>query len=259
MTADVASRSDSDGASPDAPNAADAPAAPAVNAPGPDGSDAGASDGSAPVDDETLWFEAKRKALHLLALVVPLLMGILGKPTALALLVPSAALGLAADVWRAYSPGFNRFIRRLFGPLMRGTELPPVGTGVRVNGATCVLIGAALTTWIFPLHVAVPVFAMFMIADAAAALVGRRFGRTPWLDGPRTVEGSFAFVAAGCVVMAFFPALPTGVSLAAVLTAAAAEAAPLPVNDNIRVPLAGCAVVAALHVWWLGQPVDFFL
>lgn len=214
---------------------------------------------AAPSVDRGIGFEAKRKALHLLALVVPLLMWILGKPVSLALLVPSALLGVGADVWRAYSPRFNDVIRRLFGPLMRGSELPPVGQGVRVNGATCVLVGATLTTWIFPLRIAVPVFAMFMIADAAAALVGRSVGRLHWPGSSRTVEGTAAFIVAGLGVMACFPSHSPLVAGAAVLTAAATEAAPLRVNDNVRVPLAAGAVVALLELWWLGHPVDFFL
>jgi dolichol kinase len=202
--------------------------------------------------------EIWRKALHFLALVVPLWMALVGKPASLYGLVPGALLGVAADVGRAYSPGLNRVIKTIFGPLMRDDELPEVGSGITFNGATCVLVGAALLTLIFPVSIAVPVFTMTMIADAAAALVGRRFGRHRWVSSrPHTIEGSAAFVATGLIVMAFFPALPFGIAAMGVAAAALLEATPLPVpvNDNIRVPLAAAAVVAAGQAWILGQTV----
>src|SRR5690606_23281163 len=115
--------------------------------------------------------EVARKALHLVALVVPLFMALVGKPVALYVLVPAAAVCLAADVLRVRSAGFARLIYRVFGFMMRGSERPPVGGPVVVNGATWVLVSAALVGLLFPLHLAVPAFVTFMIADAAAALV----------------------------------------------------------------------------------------
>jgi dolichol kinase len=140
---------------------------------------------------------------------------------------------------------------------MRREELPPVGSGVVINGATSVLIGATLLTLFFPIDVAAGVFAMTMIADAAAALVGRRFGRHPWPGSSHTLEGSLAFVVAGGLVVGALPSLPVSVGLPAVVAAAAVEAAPLPLNDNIRVPLVGALVVTAGQMWFLGEIVQW--
>ena len=203
--------------------------------------------------------EVKRKALHLAALVVPALMVALGKPEALYVLVPGAAVAIACDVLRAYSPPFRRWIRYVFGPLMRAEEWTPVGGGVILNGATGVLVGAALLTWIVPIRLAVPVFVMFMIADAAAALVGRRLGRHPWPGRPHTVEGSLAFVATGLAVWACFPSVSFVVGVLGVLAAATAEALPLPLNDNIRVPLVAALVAAGAEHVLLGMSVSWFL
>lgn len=202
--------------------------------------------------------EMKRKALHLLALVVPAGMAWLGKVPALWLLIPSAALAVGADVLRAYSHPFNDAVRRVFGPLMRNTELPDVGSGIVINGATSVLVGATLLTLVFPIRLAAPVFAMTMIADAAAALVGRRFGRHPWMDGSHTLEGSAAFFVTGCGVFALIPGVPLGVGLLGVLAATLVEAAPLPLNDNVRVPFAAATGIALAEVVLLGQSVELF-
>jgi dolichol kinase len=91
-----------------------------------------------------------------------------------------------------------------------------------------------------------------MIGDAAAALVGRRWGRTPWGDGSRTLEGTAAFLGAAGLTAALlhlllptagYDALPWGAAALAVAVAAAAEALPRPLNDNLRVPLAAALVL----------------
>ncbi len=202
--------------------------------------------------------EIGRKSLHLLALVIPLGMWILGLPLALYLLAPITLTAVGADVLRAYSPTFNAWIRWIFGGLMRADELPAVGTRITFNGATCVLVGATLLAGLFPLRVAVPVLTMTMLADAAAALVGRRFGRHPWGSLSATVEGSTAFVGTGLAVMAAFPSLPLLPAILSVLVAALVEALPLPVNDNIRVPLAAAVMVGLGEVVFLQQSFPLF-
>ena len=185
-------------------------------------------------------------------------MYVLGMPQALYVLIPLTALGLAGDIARAYSAAFNQFIRRVFGPMMRSRELPPSGEGVIVNGATWVLVAATLLATVFPLHIAVPIFTMFMISDAVAALVGRHWGRHPWGTTPRTVEGSAAFLLAGLGVMSVFAALPFGVEAAAVVVACVAEALPRPGNDNVRGPVASALAVVIMEWVWLGQSVALF-
>lgn len=212
---------------------------------------------SAPPDTFSYTAEIGRKTLHLLALVIPFGMWGLGRPLALYLVGAGALVAVAADLTRAYSPVFNEWIRWIFGPLMRAEELPDVGEGVTFNGATCVLVGAALLALLFPLRVAVPVLTMTMLADAAAALVGRRLGRHPWGRLSATVEGSAAFVATGLAVMAV-SSLAFGPAAASVLVAAVVEALPAPVNDNIRVPIVAAAVLVAGEALLLGRPLPLF-
>lgn len=191
--------------------------------------------------------EVRRKALHLLALALPLGTALLGKSTALFILLPAALFALSCDVLRSRSRRFARLIRRLFGPMMRADEWAPPEDradgrfGVRVNGATWTLVTMALLTLFFPLWMAVTAFSLFMIGDAAAALVGRRYGHTPWGDGPRTVEGSAAFAGTAGLTTALlvgtgYAAAPWWAAALAVGAATGAEALPRPLNDNLRVP-----------------------
>jgi len=202
--------------------------------------------------------EIARKTLHLIALVIPLGMWWLGPPLTLYVVGAGALVAVAADFARAYSTRLNAWIRWIFGPLMRAEELPEVGERVTFNGATSVLVGAALLALIFPLRVAVPVLTMTMLADAAAALVGRRLGRHPWGTLSATVEGSAAFLVTGLAVILWFPSLPLGPAAASVVGATAIEALPAPVNDNIRVPLIAALIVVAGETLLLGQPLHLF-
>ncbi len=199
--------------------------------------------------------ELGRKALHLLALSIPFGAWAVGMPTALYLLTPAALVALAADVARAHSEPVNAAIRWGFGALMRAEELPAPKTGVQFNGATCVLVGAAVMVALFPLRIAVPVLVMAMLADAAAALVGRRWGRHTWGTLSATVEGTAAFVASGLCVMAFFSSVALGPAATGVLVGAGLEALPLPINDNIRVPVGAALAVVAGEALILGRSI----
>jgi dolichol kinase len=202
--------------------------------------------------------EIQRKALHLVALVVPLGMAVLGRATALAVLVPLTLLALLGDVLRVHAPWFRAFIDRWFAVMMRTEEQPPLGGPVVINGATWVLVSATLLAFVFPLRIAVPAFVMFMVADAMAALVGRRYGRLHWGSSPRTVEGSFAFLVTGLAIIAFFPGITFWVGALGVGAACVAEAAPVNINDNLRAPLAAAVVIFALERYVLGIPVALF-
>lgn len=189
--------------------------------------------------------EVGRKALHLFALSVPLSMSWIGAPLAVWLVSMTAVLAVAGDALRVAWPPFRRFIRYAFGGLMRPSEWPDAGASFTLNGATSVLVACALAGWLFPLDVAVPVLCAALIADAAAALVGRRFGRHAWGAHGRTIEGSAAFVASAAAVLIGFDTTALSLSGAA-LAGAVLEALPLPLNDNIVVPLGMGAVLVAL-------------
>ncbi len=205
--------------------------------------------------------EVLRKAIHLLALVLPLAMVLLGKTEALYLLVPTTALVLSGDVLRVRSVWFARLVARIFGFLMRSEEQPPVGGSIKLTGATWVLLAATLLTVVFPIRIAAPALAIFMLSDAAAALVGRRYGRTHWGQSPRTLEGSLAFLLVGLGVMALvapYAAIVFWTGAVSVVVATLAEVPTGPFNDNLRVPMVAAAVLFLLERFVLGIDVGLF-
>ena len=194
--------------------------------------------------------ELGRKSLHVLTALVPLALLPLDRRLVLGLVALYAALAVAADVLRARSPAFSRFIRRWFGWMMRAEEHPDVTGPIVFNGATWVGLGALLLALAFPLRLAVPVFVAFMLADAAAALVGRSLGRHHWPGTPRTLEGSLAFWIVATAVLAGLHALGSDVVAPSLLMSvgtgaamSAAEALPGPLNDNLRVPFVGAVLL----------------
>lgn len=180
--------------------------------------------------------EIMRKVLHLVVLVVPFLMWQLGETISITLLLPCVLIAVSCDVLRWRSKAFAALISNSIGPLMRESEQPREAYPV-LNGATSILIAALLAVLIFPVKVAAMAIAISVVADAAAALVGRKFGRKRFLGSHATRAGSAAFLIAGTCV-AVILGLPLFLAGAVLLMATIIEALPLPVNDNIVVPLA---------------------
>lgn len=196
--------------------------------------------------------ELKRKALHLGALVIPAGLLGLGRATALWILGPLAAVAVTLDVLRLRVSAVHRFIGWVFAPIMRPEEQPPFGGPVVINGATWMCVTAALCALLFPTPIAAASLAMLMVGDGAAAVVGRRFGRTRYPFSEKSLEGSLAFFTTGFVAAIPFGtvgdgALSVPVLAAGALTAAVVEALPVPVNDNLRVPLVAGAAMLLLH------------
>ncbi|MFH1465499.1 MAG: hypothetical protein ABIO70_14015 [Pseudomonadota bacterium] len=132
----------------------------------------------------------------------------------------------------------------------------------RVNSATWFSTSLFLLALIGSPALATVALAVMGFADPAAALVGRRWGRTKLLHG-RSLEGSLAFLGVGMAVslgllVVFFPAVPYGAALGLAMGGAVlgalAEAVAKRVDDNLMVPLAAAAG-AALMAWAVGLPL----
>lgn len=210
--------------------------------------------------------EIKRKALHLLALAMPLGTVMLGQEAALWILTPIALCAVALDVGRLRIGWMHRFFDATFGHMMRPEERPALGGPIYLNGATWMCVAAALCAWLFPPGIAAAAQIMLQLGDGAAALIGRRYGRTRFPGSPKSLEGSLSFFVTAllCALplallhVSWFalpgtpldalhqPAFSLVVLVVGAAVAAVAEALPLPFNDNVAVPLlAGTVMLAA--------------
>ena len=154
-------------------------------------------------------------------------------------------LVLASDISRLRIPAFNQFMFARFGGFIRQNEANRLtGTPAYVLG-----IGAALALYSTPVAAAAICFLAF--GDVAATAVGERWGRTKIRD--KSLEGTAAFVAAA--LLAGFLITLTGIHLMPIviiigaLVAAGVELLPLPVNDNLVIPLVSGGVMELLMRW----------
>ena len=99
---------------------------------------------------------------------------------------------------------------------------------------------------LFPRDVAVSAVLVMGLADPAASVVGRRFGRKALLGG--TAEGSLAFLVVAAIILLARHATPAAILAGA--ASALVERRSWPLDDNLAVPLT-CGLVLLL-VGWLG-------
>jgi len=190
-----------------------------------------------PSVEQSYTTELVRKAIHLCSLAIPLVYYWISKAQALSILVPLALLLGLADVARLYHPATGRLYSKYLGFLLRPHERTEHGR--KLNGATYVLMSAIICIIVLPKIIFITAFAVLIISDTSAALIGRRFGRHPFFN--KSVEGTAAFFLSGLLVVAVAPKaawLPAeyAIGAVAVLIGAIVEASPAPLDDNLSIP-----------------------
>ena len=189
--------------------------------------------------------ELARKAFHVSSASLPLLVWLAPRWLALAVLLPTAAVAVGVD-WtrlrfRAPRYWFLRYTRRM----LRHHERR------RFAGATYMAVAYALALVLFPKPIAVMAMLFSGFGDAAAALVGKRFGRhrTAWGKSWEGFAAGLAVnLAVAAAISALAPAVPLLAAGAGATAAAILEFLDLPIDDNVRVTLGGggMAFLAAL-------------
>lgn len=198
--------------------------------------------------------ELVRKGIHLCSLSIPVIYYHISQQLALTILIPLAGSFLIADIARHFHPAIARWYYRWFGWLLRQHEQDAGAR--RLNGATNILLSAVVCVALFPKIITVNAFAILIISDTTSALVGRRYGRRPFLN--KTLAGTTAFLASALVVVLLAPkaaGLPEEYALwcAAAVAGAIAEAWITGVDDNISVPLTIGLVAWGLYRWILPE------
>jgi dolichol kinase len=202
--------------------------------------------------------EVVRKGIHLFSLLIPVLYYVLPKSVALSILMPLTLAFLLTDVARLFLPLVGRLYERLFGWLLRPHEQNREGR--QLNGASYMLLSAVLCIWLFPKVIVITAFAILIISDSAAALIGLRFGRRSFLA--KTLEGTSAFLVTALLVVAVAPKiayLPAEylIGAAAAVLGTLVEAAALGIDDNLSIPVSIGAAMWILYALFL-PTVDLY-
>jgi len=196
--------------------------------------------------------EVFRKLIHLSSLWMVALIWFFPWPKLLLFYFFGTCLVLNLLCEYAYSykvPVITPVYAFFFKNMLRGEVRP--GQWV-VSGSPPVFAAAALVCLLFPQKIAAIALGVMLIADTAAALIGRRFGRHKTVNG-KSIEGVVAFNIAGWAFSIGLLACAGQLTkwtvcgaLAGVFLASLAELfeKQLHADDNLSIPLVSGALIA---------------
>jgi dolichol kinase len=185
--------------------------------------------------------ELCRKGIHLASLSIPAGFFIFNPGVVKACLIVAATISLIFDLARIFGDGFTKkFLDSVFGFIIRPREEK------RLSGSTTILAAALAVYFIYDLKIAAASMTIIVIGDTAAAIIGRRFGRIKFKN--KSLEGTLAFVVFSSLGVYLIPDLAFQIGFIGAIIGAFIEALPVPIDDNITVPLiAGGAMQLLVH------------
>jgi dolichol kinase len=175
--------------------------------------------------------EVWRKLLHLFALVIPIGYHIAPRHIALAAILIAFLFSLFADICRLRRWGVQRYWTPVTDYIVR----PKESSGF--TGATHILFSGFLCLLLFSLPAATLAMSTIILGDAAAALVGRKWGRHKFTHANRSWEGSLSFLASSLIAAFIIPGLPLWIGFTGSVIGTLVEAFSNKIDDNLSVPL----------------------
>ncbi|MDE0299800.1 MAG: SEC59/DGK1/VTE5 family protein [Candidatus Poribacteria bacterium] len=183
--------------------------------------------------------ELRRKSIHLIGLIVPIVYIFIERHQAVIAVGILVIGALVMELLKAVWPSFSVVFYRVFTPMLRTHE-----RNGAITGATYFLVGAFLPILLFPKILAIVCILFMILGDMAAALIGKKWGRTK-LFPRKSLEGSLACFLV-CVLIAIVKLNPA-VAIIGALAATVVEVLPIKLDDNLTMPLlSGLAMYAFL-------------
>ena len=174
--------------------------------------------------------EIYRKLIHLSSSCIPFMLWYFGKDTFQPWIISCAIILPILDYGRRH----NKFLYRIYSDLFI-TFTRPIEQGI-LSGASWVIIGAAVTIFIFNENTAIIGLLVLSIADSAAAIVGIKFGKTQLFS--KSLEGSTAFFITATIIVFSLSSAAAYVNFIAVIAATVVELFSTPrINDNLLIPM----------------------
>ncbi len=188
-----------------------------------------------------------RSVFHLASagLALALLRFLPGRAWIIGVSAAFAVSGWTMEITRRRSPEINRRLMALFAPVAHPHERHGV------NSSTYYVTALLLLGIFAPLRAAEIGVVVLGLADPAAGLIGRRFGRTK-LRANRSLEGTLSFVGVGALAAGAWLAVAHPLPLSALVVLAAVggvagaltELVSTRLDDNFTIPVAVAAAVS---------------
>lgn len=124
------------------------------------------------ISKDTFKTELVRKSIHLCSLSMPIIYYFINRETALLVIIPATFLLLSLDLLRYYSKFISKLWLDLFGFILRKHETTE--NKKTLTGGTYVLVSASICVLFFPKVLAITSFAILIISDISAALIGKK-------------------------------------------------------------------------------------
>jgi glycerol-3-phosphate acyltransferase PlsY len=176
-----------------------------------------------------------RKLWHLLGgSFFPVLAFFVPKEALLITLGAMTGVFVAWEIARLNNASVNRWMASHLGVILKNEER------YRPTGTTCLLISSLAVFFLFDKYVAITSLLFVSIGDLMATVIGEEWGRQV-LFNKKTLEGSL-----GCLVLCLLigmlmsrvsPTMALPVAVAGAVSATIVELLPIPIDDNLTVPL----------------------
>ncbi|MDX2127916.1 MAG: phosphatidate cytidylyltransferase [Chloroherpetonaceae bacterium] len=198
--------------------------------------------------------ELARKGIHSASILIPIIYYHIERDLALLLLAILFGGFFIVDLLKMFFSPLRNWYYAQFGGMLRAHE-----QGTRsFNGATFVSLSALILVFFFPKLIAIASFAILVVADTAAALVGRKFGKTKIFS--KSLEGSIAFFVFALLVSFNTPKIHWGVALGMSFVGMIAELIPIKLgdytfDDNLTIPLSTAVFAYVCYIFLMPESI----
>ena len=112
-----------------------------------------------------------------------------------------------------------------------------------LTGATWLLFGSTITVYLFPIEIAVPALLFLTVGDVFSAIIGK--GIPIGKIGDKHLSGTIAGIVTSCAIALWVNQILSGeIIILSSVASMLVEVAPIPLNDNLTIPLTGGLVMS---------------
>ena len=185
--------------------------------------------------------EVMRKLIHMSSLVIPLGYRFLlheDRKIMFLVLLPVTVLMLIVEIVRLEHKSIKRIFYRIFGIMLRRHEVNDF------TGATYLMVASVVCIAFFPGdNIAFLALSSLAVGDTLAAIIGMTMGERKFRGTKKSFEGTLA-----CFIGTMGYGLLFGVhpllAFVGAMAAALAELSRVPVDDNVKIPMAVALAMA---------------